>query len=165
MERPAPEPPPSHRGHFYGLRFNPLVLTQARVSLDVEWLIAPRHALVLSPHVTLSQSRDALAARALGFTNRQSTGFGAEAGYRHYVAGGNEPEGLFLGASLLLDSTKPLPGAARFTAYGGALDVGYQLVWSSGFTLSAGGCVLLITTKGATTEVAPRFLFGIGWTF
>lgn len=151
-------------GRELSLRGNPLALFIGRLSVDVEWLIVPHHAIVISPHLTLSQDRGTLPANAVGFTGPSSTGFGVELGY-HYWMTSTEPEGVFLGPSLLIDSTKPAPGFDRFTAYGAAFDVGYQAIVGSGFTLAAGGGILFITASGVPVKAAPRVLLSIGWTF
>ena len=157
------EPVVYGRRRFLSVRANPLALFIGRLSADVEWMVAPHHALIGSPHVTLAQSRGDLPANATGFTGANATGFGVELGYHYFPA--PELEGLFFGPSLLLDSTRPAPGATRFTAYGGAFDVGYQAVVGPGFTLAAGGGLLFITASGAPVKLAPRALLGIGWTF
>lgn len=127
-------------------------------------MFLPRHSLVLSPHVSFAQDRGDLARKALGFMGPAATGFGVELGYRHYF-GGTEPEGVFIGPSLLLDSTRPAARADRFTAYGGAFDVGYQVIIGSGFTMSAGGGLMVIGAEGTDAAVAPRILFSVGWSF
>lgn len=157
------EPSYSYRRRIVSVRANPLALFIGRLSVDAEWMVAPHHALVGSPHVTLAQDRGTLPANATGFTNPNATGFGVELGYHYFLA--PELEGLFFGPSLLVDSTRPTPGGTRFTAYGGAFDVGYQAVVGPGFTLAAGGGLLFITASGAPVKLAPRVLLGVGWTF
>jgi hypothetical protein len=158
--------PPRSYGRDWSIRLNPLTFFVARVSVDIEWLVAPHHALVLSPHLTFPQGqRGSLPMHALGFAGTRAHGFGLEFGYRYYPTGYSEPEGIFFGPSLLLDSTQPTPDADRFLAYGGAFDVGYQVIIGNGFTMSAGGGLLLIASKDQSSQVAPRALFSVGWSF
>ncbi len=147
------------------MRFNPLALFIARGSVDAEWLFLPHHALVVSPHLTWEQDRGSLPSTATGFTGSRSTGVGVEVGYHYWLTGVSEPEGVFVGPSLLLDSTRRAPNIDRFTSYGAAIDVGYQVIIGSGFTMAAGGGILVIKASDTTAKLSPRLLFGIGWTF
>lgn len=154
----------SYSGRFLSVRANPLALFVGRVSADAEWMFAPHHALIGSPHFVFARKRSDLVARALGFAGDAATGFGVELGY-HYFTGDAPLEGLFLGPSLLLDSTRQTPNLPSFASYGVAFDVGYQAIIGNGLTLAAGGGVLVMSTSGQSSYFAPRVLLGVGWTF
>jgi len=158
-------PPPSYdyapSRRDLSLRLNPVPLVEARLSADVEILVASHHALVLSPNVTFAAHRGELIAYGFGFTADRSTGFGGEAGYHYWVR--RDLEGIFLGPSLVFGSTAT-PNLPSHGYFGVALDVGYQAVIANGFTVAVGGGVLVITGN-SLTKVTPRGLLGIGWTF
>ena len=171
-EAPPPYEPayaPSRRD--LSLRLNPLPLALARISADVEILLASHHALVVSPHVTFAAHRGELPAEAFGFTADHSTGFGVEVGYHYWIR--HDLQGFFLGPSLLAGRTstplldargQPRDVSNHFGFFGAAFDVGYQLVIASGFTIDLGGGAMLITGN-SQTKAAPRVLLGVGWTF
>jgi len=135
-----------------GLQANPLDLILGRYSLDFEYLPAPHHAL----HGT------AFYEYALPGTDDQLTGFGGEVGYRFY-SGDHGPQGFFAGASFLVAELEyvhgnPVPIAydhandTQYVQLGGALDVGYQLVFQGNFALGAG-----VGVQYTADTIAPQF--------
>jgi hypothetical protein len=131
------------------LQVNPLGVVIGRYSADLEYLPATHHAL----HLTI------LGYFALPGASDELTGFGAEMGYRYY-SGLYGPHGFFAGASFLAYSLQyvhaALPGVplessddTAFVQLGGALDVGYQLVFLGNLAVGAGVGVQV-------TEETPR---------
>jgi hypothetical protein len=155
-----PEESPARK---LSIRLNPLPLFLARLSVDIEYQLAPHHALVGSPNFTFKSDRATLPSRAFGYTIPDSSGAGAELGYHYWLA--PKMEGLYLGPSLLLGFTGH-PVIKSYAYYGVAFDVGYQLMLPNGFTFGGGGGLLLIGAGGGNAlHLAPRFLAGIGWSF
>jgi hypothetical protein len=120
---------------------NPLAFAIGRYSLDLEYLPVPHHALHATPYYEY----------ALPGVDDQLTGFGAEVGYRYYT-GEHGPHGFFAGASLLaaeleyihVNPTGGVLDHANDTQYvqlGGAVDVGYQLVFLGNFAAGVGAGV------------------------
>ena len=168
------------------MTLNPRALAAGRYGANAELLVAPHHALTASGFVqTFPRGITKLAAPSI-----QSEGpppaFGGELGYRFYTRG-EAPAGLFLGPSFV---AMPLaypqvgsdlePRLAPVMAYGAALDIGAQLVTSSGFTVGGGlGVMALAYTPPASVQpppgtsvpsypephVLPRLLLVAGWTF
>lgn len=150
------------------IRFNPLPFFVSRLSVDLEFMLAPHHALVVSPNITFHKfafHRSDTIAYGLGYATDDSAGFGGEVGYHYWVH--RHLQGIYLGPSLVLGATLPPTPAKTFAYYGGAFDVGYQYLFSNGFTLNGGGGILIVnaTPTGSIVHAAPRFLFGIGWSF
>lgn len=117
---------------------NPLSFIIGRYSLDLEYLPAPHHALHATPFYEY----------ALPGTDDQLTGFGAEVGYRFY-SGSHGAHGFFAGASFLAAELEyihgnptPIPldhaSDTQYIELGGALDVGYQLIFLGAFAAGAG---------------------------
>ncbi len=146
------------------IRLNPLPLFLSRLSVDVEYELAPHHALVAAPQLTFhDRDRGKLPSYAFGYTASESSGVGAELGYHYWLA--PRMEGLFLGPSLLVGFTGH-PVVSTHAYYGLAFDVGYQLMLANGFTIGGGGGLLAIGAGGGNAlHVTPRVLFGIGWSF
>lgn len=147
---------------------NPLGLVIGRYSADLEYLPAPHHAF----HLT------SVGYFALPGVADELTGFGTEVGYRWY-SGLSGPQGLFVGASFVAMSLRYLhaaqPGVAfdapQDTSYvqlGGALDVGYRIVFLGNFAAGAGVGVQYTTdtTQAPTFEVPNHglsdLLYGAG---
>ena len=74
-------------------------------------------------------------------------------------------EGLYLGPSGVFGFTSPPGQGGGYAYYGVAFDVGWQLVLGNGFTFNAGGGLLVIASDPFATEVLPRGLLGLGWSF
>lgn len=167
-----PEPPPRvyevETPRTTSIRFNPLPLFAGRLSADIELMLAPHHALVVSPNFTLHKvvfdRNDDLLGYGLGYAGDDSAGFGGEVGYHYWLR--RHLAGVYFGPSLVLGATLP-EGGKGFAYYGAAVDVGYQYLFSNGFTLNGGGGILIVngTFGGSVVHAAPRFLFGIGWSF
>ena len=169
-EAPPPRAEPVWSPRTMSLRLNPLPFFMSRVSADFEIMLAPHHALDVSPSFTLKKfafHRTDLMAYGLGYAADDFSGFGAEVGYHYWTK--RELEGIFFGPSLVLGGTFPPGGSGvkTFGYIGGAVDVGYQYLFSSGFTLLGGGGIMLIggTAAGTTVKAVPRLLFGVGWSF
>jgi hypothetical protein len=134
------------------LEGNPLGLVVGRYSADLEYLPAPHHALHLTP----------VGYFALPGVGDELVGFGVETGYRWY-SGADGPQGFFAGASFIALSLRYLHAAVEGVAFdapvdtsyvqlGGAIDVGYQLVFLGNFAVGVGAGVQYTAD---TTE--PRF--------
>ncbi len=132
--------------------------------MDAEYTFSPHHAVVLSPNVTFSADRQRFTSIGFGDTSPESSGLGAEVGYHYWL--NPTAEGVFLGPALLLGVTS-YPGFGSRFNYGAAFDVGYQVILAGGFTVMAGGGLLLIGQSGAgnVIHLLPRALLGIGWSF
>jgi len=129
-------------------------------------MLAPHHALIVSPNVTFHkvafERNGNTLGYGLGYAADNSGGFGGEIGYHYWVR--RHLQGIYLGPSLVLGATLPNVGKT-FGYYGGAFDVGYQYLFANGFTINGGGGIMIIGASGTTAHAAPRFLFGIGWSF
>jgi len=160
---PAPSFAPRPRD--VSLRFNVLPIFQGRISADGELMFAPHHAVIVSPNVTFSANRWKIVEDAFGYAPRGTGGVGTEVGYHYWLA--RQLEGLWLGPSVLLGFTSPPTPIKGFLYFGAAFDVGWQIVADPGFTLNVGGGLMVIdaSVAGTPTRVAPRALFGLGWTF
>jgi hypothetical protein len=171
-QRRDPDPPPRtfepETARMTSIRLNPLPFFVSRLSVDLEFMLAPHHALVVSPSVTFHKfalHRSDTIAYGLGYAADDSAGFGTEVGYHYWLR--RHLQGIYLGPSVLIGATLPPTPAKTYGYYGGAFDVGYQYLFSNGFTLNGGGGILIInaTPTGSIVRAAPRFLFGIGWSF
>ncbi len=120
---------------------NPLDFIIGRYSLALEYLPVPHHALHATPYWEY----------ALPGTDDQLTGIGAELGYRYYT-GDRGPHGFFAGGSFLVADLEyvhgnvvPLPldqaVDTKYVQLGGAVDVGYQLVFLGAFAAGVGAGV------------------------
>jgi len=135
-----------------GVQGNPLDFIIGRYSLDLEYLPVPHHALHLTSYYEY----------ALPGTDDQLTGFGGELGYRFYT-GEHGPQGFFAGASFLVAELEyihgnpvPIPhdqaNDTQFVQLGGAVDVGYQLVFQGSFAVGAG-----VGLQYTADTVTPQF--------
>ena len=160
---------------------NPLGLALARYGGNVEASPFPHHTLVASLY---SQSVPMWLARAFASRDElHDTGgatLGGELGYRLY-SGRNGSDGLFVGPSFVsmplayprLASDLRSADLVRFSAPGAALDVGFQKITSSGFTIGGGIGVMYLAYEmpndvrripiGFEPHVVPRLLLAAGW--
>jgi hypothetical protein len=145
-----------------------LPLIWGRIGANVELLVAPHHAIVGSAHLLLSNvNRGGLLAEAFGFTQKASSGVGAEVGYHFWWYSSGTLSGPFAGPSLLVGSTTNatvggVPDAQTY--WGVAIDAGGQAVLAEGLTAGAGIGLGLIRMADAGA-VFPRFLAQLGWSF
>jgi hypothetical protein len=116
------------------LEANPLAIAVGRYSMNLEYMIAAHHAIVISPYIFF----------AVPGANTEVDAYGGEIGYRYYT-GKHGPEGWFLGGSvafgtftyqhnaptvnrasdgLLLDESVN----TEYDSIGGAVDAGYQVL-------------------------------------
>jgi hypothetical protein len=161
-----------------GLELNPLGFAIGRYSVNIEYMLARHHALILTPffdHTTVTVNDV-----DVGSLN----GFGGELGYRFYT-GDRGMNGFFIGPSVLFASwsqSSDIPNAPSgdgFTAIGGALDLGGQAVIGPG-VIVGGGFGLQYTSNSIDVEtkdlniasaaiagggVRPRFLLSVGYGF
>jgi len=151
--------------------FNPLGLTLGRLSANVEFLVAPHHAFILSPNVLVFQEqrggRYSLLNEGLGLATNASGGFGGEVGYHYWWRWRRSLSGPFFGPSVLLGSVTnaavgPTNGAQTY--WGFALDAGGQAVFPGGFTLGAGLGFGFVDLASAGAFF-PRALLQVGWSF
>ena len=200
-QQPGGYPPPTDRPGYgqqgmheaehafksFAVEANPLGLFIGHYSVNVEWLPAMHHALVLNPHydsvtaeVTVSDGTNSVATFEENFT-----GGGAELGYRYYT-GRAGPNGFFVGPSLLLGaytaSNSDFTGseATSFSRVGFAVDIGGQAVIDPGFVIGGGFGLQRTWVNGVDdysgelplsaevlvgSGVRPRFLFSMGGAF
>ena len=158
----APERPLS-------LTANPGALAFGRISANAELLLAPHHALIASPNALLIPidrgGRYSLVSEGAGFATHSSFGFGVELGYHYWPHARRELRGAFVGPSLLVGGTTDasVGDPSHLQAYWGvALDVGWQEVLPSGFTLGLGAGLGALHMADAT-QIVPRFLLQLGW--
>jgi hypothetical protein len=157
--------------HF-ALTLNPLSLILTRVGINVEYMLARHHGLILNPFFQSISVGDNPPVKTT-YTN-----VGAELGYRFYT-GNRGANGFFIGpfATFMSSSLKAETGSASaessISIYGGGVDLGGQHVFRNGFTIGGGGGLMYLTASEKTTEsslfkvsgVLPRFLFTLGWSF
>ena len=181
-------PPPSVTGRRVTVSLNPVPMALGRFGANAELLVAPHHALVLSGYL---QSFPSWLVRRFAPSNVDvgagpASRPGGEIGYRFYT-GGKEATGLFIGTSALAMPlaypriTPNLRGdVVSFEGYGGALDIGFQMITDAGFTIGGGLGVMYVayTPPASVTppagisvpslaepHVLPRLLFAAGWAF
>jgi hypothetical protein len=159
------------------LTLNPLSLILTRIGVNVEYLPAPHHAIMLNPYGQfVSVGSDQLGTK---YTN-----LGAELGY-HFYTGSKGANGFFVGPSLVyMHSSAKTTGTsagvtnsveASISAYGVAVDLGGQHVFDNGFTIGGGAGVMYLTAADTSnlqtsstvkvSGVLPRFLFTVGYSF
>jgi Protein of unknown function (DUF3575) len=113
---------------------NPLAIAIGRFSMNLEYMVAPHHAVEISPYVFF----------AVPGANSEVDAYGGEIGYRYYT-GKYGPEGWFLGGSLAFGTftyqhnaptvTRASDGLlldgsvnTEYDSLGGAIDAGYQII-------------------------------------
>ncbi len=152
------------------ITWNPLPLFYGRLSGNVEVLIAPHHALVVSANaLVLNADRGSrtLIANGFGFASPTSSSLGLEAGYHYYLRWTRALRGMFLGPSILVGATGNAQVGDPTTTqgyYGFAFDVGRQEVLPGGFTLG-GALGAGILRMADAVAVFPRLLLQLGWSF
>jgi hypothetical protein len=180
--------PPHDTRRRLTLAVNPLPILAGRYGMDLELMPAAHHAIVSS--AWLQTFPTAVLERLLpsGIDTRggAQARLGGELGYRLYSGKGG-PEGLFIGGSgVLMPLALPRlrsdlhTEVVSFDAYGGALDIGAQVITSAGLTIGGGlGAMALAYTPPASAplpagapkvtvalpHVLPRILFATGWSF
>lgn len=178
--------------HDTVVALNPLALTFARLSIDVDRPLGVHHALHASVHAQLMPSND--------LYDTAFFGGGGEIGYRYYT-GSRGAEGLFVGPSLvggIYATSGSLPQwTETFAAGGPSLDVGYatflgshawlavgigaQYTWStrdldpdvasppsSEGSIAANVSIPIrhgITSDATGPGIRPRLLVSLGWAF
>jgi hypothetical protein len=161
-----------------GLELNPLGFAIGRYSLNVEYMLARHHALILTPFF------DSTTVKVNDIDVGSLKGFGAELGYRFYT-GSKGMNGFYIGPSVLFASWSQssnlanVPAGDSFTAIGGALDLGGQAVIGPG-VIVGGGFGLQYTKNSIDVKtdnlniasaaiagggVRPRFLLSVGYAF
>jgi len=171
-EEPSWFVPEGERPKNIAVEGNPLAIAIGRFSATIEYMVAPHHAITLSPHYYF----------ALPGTADLIDGPGVEAGYRWYSRTGG-PFGWFVGASALFGAyryrhtadtvyndpacagaTPPgncvvLDGSVdnAFDSIGAAIDAGYQLVVQERILLAGGlGAQYTFFTKSPGFEFASH---------
>ena len=161
-----------------GLELNPLGFAIGRYSINVEYMLARHHALILTPFY------DSTGVKVNDVDVGSLNGFGAELGYRFYT-GSKGMNGFYVGPSVLFASWSQssnltgVPAGDSFTAIGGALDLGGQAVIGPG-VIVGGGFGLQYTSNSIDVKtdnlniasaaiagggVRPRFLLSVGYGF
>jgi hypothetical protein len=161
-----------------GLELNPLGFAIGRYSINVEYMLARHHALILTPFF------DSTTVTVNSVDVGSLKGFGGELGYRFYT-GDRGMNGFYIGPSVLFASWSQssnlpnVPNGDSFTAIGGALDLGGQAVIGPG-VIVGGGFGLQYTKNSIDVNtdnlniasaaiagggVRPRFLLSVGYGF
>jgi hypothetical protein len=126
---------------------NPLAIAVGRFSMNLEYMVARHHAIILSPYIFF----------AVPAASTEVDAYGGEIGYRYYT-GKYGPEGWFVGGSLAFGafdyqhngatvnraSDGLLLEEAVNTSYdsvGGAVDAGYQFLLHEHVVLGVGAGV------------------------
>lgn len=155
------------------LTANPLTLIFGRLGLNVEYLPAKHHGIMLNPYYSsYTVSSDA--------SETSYNSFGAELGY-HFYTGSRGANGFFVGPSFVFVNSGTefqckvdfCSGGAEtnITTYGVAVDLGGQYVSKGGFTIG-GGVGFMYLKASANTEgstffklegTLPRALFTVGY--
>lgn len=167
---------------------NPLPLIAGRYGANVEFLPVSHHAIVASAYVQTfpTWALRTVMPKEADLESGTKPMLGGELGYRFYT-GSRSASGLFVGPSAVVmpiaypQVTDDLKAqVTSFHAYGAALDVGAQIVTSSGFTFGGGlGVMGLAYTPPASVKpppgveapsfaephVFPRLLLAAGWSF
>lgn len=167
--------------HFT-VTLNPLSLLRKTFGVNIELLPARHHAIEISPYLDLAQRDVSPAAPAVGEKRSLSKlSPGGEIGYRFY-SGDSGASGFFIGPSAVLMPfayvKETADGAGDIGAVyrvGAAIDLGGQLVTSSGFTFGGGIGGMYIPYKEPsdarkdvitiTSPILPRLLLSAGWSF
>ncbi len=158
------------------LTLNPLTLILGRIGLNIEYLPAPHHGIMLNPYFSsMTAESDSL--------KTSYSSFGGELGY-HFYSGERGANGFFIGPQAVFISSTAKDECktsgcvivgdpeATFTAYGVALDLGWQHVGESGFTIGVGGGFMYLKSSSETSTSSttvkfegsiPRLLFTIGY--
>jgi hypothetical protein len=150
------------------LTIDPAPLVFGRLSGNVEFLVVPHHALVVSPNALFFPidrgGRFSLLSEGFGFATRDSASFGLELGYHFWWRGRDALRGPYAGPSLLVGTTtqSSVDPSRALGYWGAAFDVGVQEVVRGGFTVG-GGAGLGLVHMSASTAVFPRVLLQIGW--
>ncbi|MCA9591295.1 MAG: hypothetical protein KC657_38635 [Myxococcales bacterium] len=156
---PAPSPaapdrvtePPAPDLARVTITANPLALIIGRYGANLEVLVAPHHAVVVSGYMqTFSTPLLRTLAQGTGWVDATRPLPGGELGYRVYSSRAGAA-GLFAGASfVLMPIAYPRLGASMkpeivsYHAHGGALDVGVQAILRGGITLGGGVGVMAL---------------------
>jgi hypothetical protein len=175
------EPPPPQRR--FVVSWNPLPLVLDKISFDVVVVPTSHHGLVLSPFYASTSTAPIFvfnsAGQSMQLAKQTFRGGGGELGYRYYF-GQRGPRGLFLGPSLILASFEATAGngtQTHYLYYGGAIDVGYQMLIANRVSLSLGGGLQVVGTSKpipqqqlpaklyANFGVLPRLLVSLGVAF
>jgi hypothetical protein len=191
---PADHPSPAQQGtheaehEFKSLAFeaNPLGIFIGHYSVNIEWMPAMHHALVINPHYdSVTASVTGVDGSGVTSYDEHFSGGGAELGYRFYT-GRKGPNGFFVGPSVLLAAYSATSSdftgseATNFSRVGFALDLGGQAVVGGGFVIGGGFGLQRTWVNGVDDYsgdlplsaellvgggVRPRFLFAMGYAF
>lgn len=186
---------------WFTITINPLAVAAARYGGNIEFVPLRHHAFIASGYLQtfpVALIRDITARPELA--DNTPTAFGGELGYRYYT-GRSGADGFFIGPSFVMmplaylrlqpnalsrvATQRSVEGIERalegsveavpYQTFGAALDIGGQLVTSSGFTIGGGiGITYLSYTLPSdadrlpldfTPHIVPRVLFSTGWSF
>jgi hypothetical protein len=163
---------------------NPLALAVNRYSAQLEYLPVTHHAFTVNPFFFKANRKHT--EDGVAYDLGDQNGLGAELGYRYYT-GTKGPNGFFFGPSLLFGAYWANGGEPNapeglltsrpeaYTAFGGAIDLGGQVVVSPGIVLGAGAGVQYLTTTAQRPDIntvfegrggiSPRLLASLGYAF
>lgn len=175
------EPPPPQRR--FVLSWSPLPLLIGKVSFDLVLVPKNHHGIVLCPFYVNTSTAPVYAfndmGQAMQLAQQSFVGWGGELGYRYYF-GKAGPRGLFLGPSLILGWFTATAGNGTqlsYLYYGGAVDVGYQMLVANRVSIGFGGGLQVTgESKAIPTQqfparfyanfsVLPRLLASLGVAF
>ena len=152
------------------LEVNPLAMGLSRFGGNVEFALSRHHGFIVSGFYA---RRDVSLVSDDVATTVPS--FGGELGHRYYF-GPRPLEGLFAGASVLVERVVPDHGTYGTVLLGGAFDVGGQIVTRGGWSFAAGAGLQM--TRGTVSRVDvssgpvlsgagvyPRLLASTGFAF
>lgn len=173
--------------HF-SVELNPLGVFIGRYGINVGWMPAVHHQLMLNPHYDSVSAEvsmtDFTTGRTITYKDRFS-GFGGELGYRFYT-GKKGPNGFFVGPAALFGiysssaSDLTQSTAKSFNSMGFAVDIGGQGVIGPGIVVGGGfglqytrvsedasklGDLPLSATVLVGGGWRPRFLLSVGYAF
>ncbi len=129
------------------LEANPLAIGVGRFSLTLEYMLAPHHAIEITPYIYF----------ALPAANTEVDAYGGEIGYRYYT-GKHGPQGWFLGGSLAFGAftyqhNAPTVNRAsdgllldesvttQYDQISAAIDAGYQMILQEHVVVGVGAGV------------------------
>jgi hypothetical protein len=176
------EPPPRR---WVAITWNPIpAFTIGKASFDVVITPVSHHALVLNPYYASTTTQpivvlDIQGQATMRLPQQNFEGFGGELGYRYY-SGLAGPRGFFVGPSFLIGAftaTAQDQSKTSYMSFGGAVDVGYEMLVADRVALALGvGAQYTVTDKTipnqqfpasiyANNGLRPRLLLSLGVVF
>ncbi len=170
---------------YVAITWNPVpAFTIGKASFDIVITPVSHHAIVLNPYYASVTTQPIAIENSIGvptvqLPQQKFEGFGGEIGYRYYT-GHAGPRGFFAGPSFLISAftaTAQDQSQTSYMGFGGALDVGYEMLVADRVAIALGaGAQYTVTDKTipnqqfpasiyANNGLRPRFLFSLGFAF